>query len=119
MHYFKNEQGQVYAYENSEDAIEGLEAIDEADALLLANPPPTDQQLAAQALAQRDQLLREASAVMAPLQYAIDLGEASETEKAALIAWKRYCIALNRIEQQQGFPKELIWPIAPVVGATA
>ncbi len=64
-----------------------------------------------QLLLERDNRLREAATRLAPLQYAVDLGEASTEEKNALLDWKRYCIALNRIEQQPGYPSEIEWPV--------
>lgn len=61
-------------------------------------------------LGERDNSLREAAMRMAPLQYAVDLGDASQQERSALLDWKRYCVALNRIEQQVGYPLEVEWP---------
>ncbi|MGE8100284.1 tail fiber assembly protein [Pseudomonas fluorescens] len=71
-------------------------------------------QLAAAVVAaqnERDVRLREASMRIAPLQYAVDLGDATPQEQSALLDWKRYCVALNRIEQQAGYPLEVEWPI--------
>ncbi|MBM0283631.1 tail fiber assembly protein [Pseudomonas chlororaphis] len=71
------------------------------------------QQAAATLVAQseRDKQLAEATLRMAPLQYALELGEASSEEQSALLEWKRYCVALNRIEQQPGYPLEIEWPV--------
>ncbi|MCB2254645.1 tail fiber assembly protein [Pseudomonas chlororaphis] len=60
---------------------------------------------------ERDKRLGEAALRMAPLQYAHELGEASPEEQSALLEWKRYCVALNRIEQQPGYPLEIQWPV--------
>ncbi|KAK52535.1 caudovirales tail fiber assembly domain protein [Bordetella bronchiseptica OSU054] len=38
---------------------------------------------------------------------------ATPEEQASLIAWKQYRVALNRIEQQAGYPTEILWPTAP------
>lgn len=65
------------------------------------------------ALIQRDELLAQATEKIAPLQDAVDLEEATEQETALLKEWKKYRIALNRIESQSGFPKEIDWPTAP------
>lgn len=76
-----------------------------------------DAQTAAKAvelLEDRDSRLRTSQMRIAPLQYAGEIGEATEQEKAALEAWKRYSVALNRIEQQEGFPHSVNWPPAPV-----
>jgi hypothetical protein len=76
-------------------------------------PTYTDEQLAQMARDKRDQLLGEAAIRIAPLQDAVDLGEATPEETAALTAWKRYRIALNRIELQASFPRDIQWPERP------
>ncbi|WP_339521855.1 tail fiber assembly protein [Pseudomonas sp. EL_65y_Pfl2_R96] len=68
---------------------------------------------AATALFERDIRLGDAATRIAPLQDAQDLGEATPVEEAALLAWKRHRVALNRIEQQAGFPAEITWPTSP------
>lgn len=70
--------------------------------------------LKAQALAARDALLVEATTRIAPLQDAVDLGDASSDEEVGLAAWKRYRVALNRVQQQPDFPKTIEWPISPI-----
>jgi hypothetical protein len=77
-------------------------------------PPPTERDLITILLAKRDQKLRDATLRIAPLQDAMDLDEATMEEETALNAWKRYRIALNRVEQQPGFPHEISWPMAPI-----
>lgn len=72
-------------------------------------PPPT----APEVLALRDTLLAEAAIRIAPLQDAVDLDDATPAEIAALKAWKQYRVALNRIEQQAGFPASVNWPVKP------
>ncbi len=72
-------------------------------------PPPT----ATEVLAQRDSLLSIAALRIAPLQDAVDLGDATAAEEVALKAWKQYRVALNRIELQAGFPTALEWPKSP------
>ncbi|TXE22859.1 tail fiber assembly protein [Serratia ureilytica] len=44
------------------------------------------------------QLMSEATTKIAPLQDAVDLGIATEKEKINLVEWKRYRVALNRID---------------------
>lgn len=58
-------------------------------------------------------LMQLAGAAIAPLQDASDLGEATQAEQARLIAWKRYRVELNRIEQQSGYPQAVVWPTVP------
>ncbi|KWT89366.1 phage tail fiber assembly protein [Variovorax sp. WDL1] len=72
-------------------------------------PPPTEEQV----IAQRDALLALAAIRIAPLQDAVDLGDASPAEEAALVAWKQYRVKLNRINQQPGYPGSVTWPEAP------
>jgi hypothetical protein len=67
----------------------------------------------AQKLTQRDERLSSASMRIAPLQDAVDLGEATEQEQMLLRAWKRYRIELGRLEQQPGFPLSIEWPLSP------
>ncbi len=76
-------------------------------------PPPTPEQRAEMALHQRDALMNEATLKIAPLQDAVELDIATATEKKNLNTWKLYRVALNRIEQQPGFPTQIDWPKAP------
>jgi len=66
-----------------------------------------------QVLAQRDALLRDAMLRIAPLQYAEDIGDASDQEQLALMEWKLYSVELNRIQHQAGFPAAITWPVLP------
>lgn len=75
--------------------------------------PPTEEERRASALATRDALVKEASTRIATLQDAVDLGEATSDEQAVLIEWKRYRIALMRLEQQPGFALLFDWPARP------
>lgn len=61
----------------------------------------------------RRQRLAEASVMIAPLQDAVDLQDATESEMKMLTDLKRYRVALNRIELQEGFPKNIAWPQLP------
>lgn len=75
--------------------------------------PPSPQEVLAQTLVERNQRLVVAANRIAPLQDAVDLGEIEPAEEASLLAWKRYRVALNRIEHQPGFPDRFEWPISP------
>lgn len=55
----------------------------------------------------------QADQAIAPLQYAVDLDEATEVEAALLKDWKRYLVALNRVLEQPGYPVEIDWPAPP------
>lgn len=76
-------------------------------------PTYTDEQLAQMARDKRDQLLGEAAIRIAPLQDAVDIGEATDAETALLKSWKQYRVALNRIDQQEGYPSTISWPTVP------
>lgn len=67
----------------------------------------------AQVLADRDNRLGVATLRIAPLQDAVDIGEATDAELASLKLWKQYRVALNRIEQQTTFPTAVVWPVSP------
>lgn len=75
--------------------------------------PPSDEQLAFAALTQRASLMEWASLQIAPLQDAVDLDEATAEETARLKALKQYRVALNRLEQQEGWPATIEWPTFP------
>jgi hypothetical protein len=75
--------------------------------------PPADGELEARAKANRDERMAEAARRIAPLQYAVDEAVATDAETASLKRWKLYSIALNRIEQQDGFPASIAWPDKP------
>lgn len=67
----------------------------------------------AQAHADRDRLLGVAAIRIAPLQDAVDGDEATDAEIVLLKKWKQYRIAVNRINQQPGFPRNITWPVEP------
>ncbi|MFP5424685.1 MAG: tail fiber assembly protein [Gammaproteobacteria bacterium] len=54
-----------------------------------------------------------ADSVIAPLQDAVDLDEATEAEISTLKEWKRYRVTLNRLPDQEGYPAEIDWPAPP------
>lgn len=80
---------------------------------LIDPPPPTAEQYRQTALLQRDEGLSLAALRIAPLQDAVDLGQASEEVRARLIKWKQYRIELQEIDQQAGFPEHILWPLSP------
>lgn len=75
-----------------------------------APPAPTEElQRATQSHARA-----RADAAIAPLQDAVDLDDATDAERALLIAWKAYRVALSRVDRQAGWPAVVEWPAAPV-----
>lgn len=67
----------------------------------------------AMALVKRDSLLQMAAIRIAPLQDAVDIEEATDAEKAELVLWKKYRVALNRVQDQPGYPDTISWPAMP------
>jgi len=55
----------------------------------------------------------EADYSIAPLQDAVDLDDATDSETTALKAWKKYRVALSRVPDQAGYPETIDWPAAP------
>ena len=78
-------------------------------------PAPSHEQLTSIAMAQRDGVLRQAAIRIAPLQDAVDIGEATAAEEQQLLAWKKYRVAVNRITEQPGFPTAIEWPDMPSI----
>lgn len=113
---------EVFAYEadGSQDAYikpeleplsdEELAAIRAAQEAAAA---PTSEQILQAANAQRDSLLAVAALRIAPLQDAVDLDEATAADKANLLLWKRYRVAVNRVPDQAGYPVTIDWPPQP------
>lgn len=96
-------------------AIEGkvLGHSKDGEPAVVDRPAETEAMLAATALSRRDRLLASATAMMDPLQDAVDIGDSTEAEEAELVAWKRYRVQLKRVEQQPGFPTVIEWPSRP------
>jgi len=56
----------------------------------------------------KSQLMSDASQKISILQDAVDLDMATEEEAAALLAWKKYRVLLNRVDTSNP-----VWPKAP------
>ncbi|MBD2779089.1 tail fiber assembly protein [Xenorhabdus sp. 38] len=74
-------------------------------------PPLTPEQLQRLAELEKHDLMSQATNSIAPLQYAVDLEMATDGERAALTAWKRYCVLLNRVDCSAA--PDIDWPKAP------
>ncbi len=57
----------------------------------------------------KSRLLQMASEKIAPLQDAVDLDEATDKEKASLLAWRKYRVQVNRVDTLKP-----VWPEKPV-----
>lgn len=75
-----------------------------------APPLPSPSEILAANTGTRDALLRIATQRIAPLQDALDLGEATAEETTALTLWKQYRVAVNRVDLSLAAPQ---WPAVP------
>lgn len=64
-----------------------------------------------QAAQQKDELLRLATSKISPLQDAVDLDIATESEATLLIKWKKYRVLINRIQAESA--PDINWPPMP------
>lgn len=78
--------------------------------ILIDPPQPTDDELSKAAVAFRDALLAQAAIGIVPLQDAVDLGIATVEEESGLLEWKRYRVALNRLDLSV---HPVAWPTKP------
>ncbi|MCO5412844.1 tail fiber assembly protein [Ralstonia mojiangensis] len=62
------------------------------------------------AIRERATRLSSARDAMEPLDIAVELGEATQAEAAQLLAWKRYIVAVNRVDVSAA---EIQWPEVP------
>lgn len=93
---------QGWAYENGEFSAPGLTEEQEKE---------IKERKTAENIATRSYLLSLATENISPLQDAVDLDEATEEEKALLLAWKKYRIAVNRIDANTA--DDIDWPEQP------
>lgn len=102
MKYFKNESGTVYAYEDAVDkkyVKSGLTEISEEEALSLANPAPTYEQLVADAEAQKKALIEVAQQSISLLQTKLLMGRAlTDSEKDKVNNTLDYIDAVEAID---------------------
>lgn len=97
-----------------DDVPEGYKWVPEGEILPTpAEQPLTPEQILSSAKAEQDSLLTYATLRINPLQYAVDLEEATAEDIALLKEWKKYSVDLNRIDQQPGYPNEIKWPVLP------
>lgn len=85
---------------------------DDGRPVLTDPPPPTNEQLVAQANSRIKSLMAQATTAIAPLQDAEDLGIQTDSEAAMLKAWKTYRVLLSRITPDDEMTD---WPEMPEV----
>lgn len=116
MKYFKNSNNEIFAFEldGSQDEFidENLVEITEKQAIKIANPPLSTAQLIIEAERKKQYLLNEATVAIGPLQDAVDLGIATETELMQLNTWKKYRVLLNRVDTS--LAPDITWPEKPI-----
>lgn len=114
MKYFIDDKKVIFAFEDdgSQDALIGNKTpITAAQVDALLNPPPTHEQLIAQAEQQKTALRQTADAEIAWRQDAVDAGIATADEAAALAEWKKYRVLLMRIDTSTA--PDIEWPTPP------
>ena len=74
-------------------------------------PAQTKEQLLAIAKSELASRMAEATAAIAPLQDAVDIDEATDEELANLKAWKKYRVALSRLDLSSA--PDINWPVSP------
>lgn len=115
MKYYKDSSNNVFAYESdgSQDdfILPDLIKITENEAMLLANPPPDKDEIIRLADAEKSQRLAVAKDAIDPLADAVDFDEATDAEIEKLKEWKKYRLALTRIDTSMAPIVE--WPQMP------
>ncbi|MGM7841564.1 tail fiber assembly protein [Yersinia enterocolitica] len=74
-------------------------------------PPPTHEELIAKANAKKSQLKAIADSEIEWRQDAVDDRSASDKEITALASWRKYRVALMRVDTSN--PLEIEWPVLP------
>ena len=115
MKYYKDNNNSVYAYESdgSQDdfMLPNLIKISEKEAKLLANPPLSHDEIVRLADADKYQRLAVAKDMIEPLSDAVDFDEATDAEIEKLKEWKKYRIALTRVDTSTA--PDIEWPQIP------
>ncbi|HDR2560019.1 TPA: tail fiber assembly protein [Enterobacter ludwigii] len=101
-----------YSYLNDGQSRGKVIVTDEYGQPVLSEPAPfTSEQIATFTETKKIELMGVANSRIQPLQDAVELGEATETEAARLIAWKKYRVLLNRVDTSLGTEPD--WPELP------
>lgn len=93
------------------DVKEGWKEISKEEAELIANPPPTKEQLIEQAEQQKQMLIAEVSAETEMLRTKLALKRIKPDEEARLISWLDYLDELEEVDVSTA--PDIIWPVKP------
>lgn len=90
--------------------------IDGSGKLSLLPPlPPTPEQIVAQNVTRRAELLDQASVALAPLQMAVSLGDATDDEREAARQWVTFTRAVKAVDLTVSNP---VWPSKPEIAGS-
>lgn len=92
---------------------DGWTEISEDDAMNIANPPPTKEQLIEQAETERRGLIAEVTTETEMLRAKLALKRIKPDEEALLIAWLDYLDELEAVDVSTA--PDITWPVKPVV----
>ena len=114
MKYYKNTQGEVYAYETEEERQEwgsvDLVEMTPAEVDAHINPAPSAEQLADTVRAERDRLIESVRWRIERHNDELSLGSEPTEPLEPLL---QYVQALRDVPQQSGFPESVEWPQCP------
>lgn len=117
MKYYIDKNQVVYALNNDLNPAEWIpdkvKEINEKDALLIANPPPTKEQLTEQAEQQKQVLITEASQKTQVWQTQLTLGIITDEDREKLTEWMIYVQKVQAADVSTA--PDIIWPVKPVV----
>ena len=108
MNYYKDNQNNVFAYSDIQTPKDGLTKITEQEALGIANPPSTAEQLAEKVRTERDAKIE---AVRWRVERAKDEKELGIPLTEPLEPLLQYVQSLRDIPEQAGFPENVEWPL--------
>ncbi|MEM8074242.1 tail fiber assembly protein [Morganella morganii subsp. sibonii] len=94
------------------DIKKGWKEISKEEAELIANPPPTKEQLIEQAEVQKQFLITEVSTETEMLRLKLSLKRIKPDEEARLNAWLDYLDELEAVETSTA--PDISWPVKPV-----
>ena len=111
MKYYIDKNRVIFAYplDGSQDELIGEKReLSRDEAMAIANPAPTTEQLVKIAEEKKVALIAEATQIIDPLKYALDGDYIDEADKPRLVAWQKYRYALTKVD-----PAKPVWPDKP------